>query len=47
MSDYDLARVKREWVPERIWRLFCIGNLATWEPFYTLLTRKPKESDHA
>lgn len=41
MSGYSLERETRPWVPKWLWRLFCIGNLATWEPFTTILTRKP------
>lgn len=40
MSSYTLQREKREWVPDWLWRLFCIGNVATWQPFTSILTRK-------
>lgn len=42
MSGPELVRVKRKWVPEWLWRVFCVGDLATWEPFRLLLTAKPK-----
>lgn len=41
MSDYELARVKRDWVPDWLWRVFCVGNLATFTPFKELLTTRP------
>lgn len=40
MGAYGLARVKRNWVPEWLWRLFCTGNLATFTPWREILTRK-------
>ena len=41
-SDYELARVKRDWVPDWLWRLFCVGNLATFTPWKEALTRRPQ-----
>jgi hypothetical protein len=40
LDGYKLVRVKRSWVPERIWRVFCVGNLAAFTPWRELLTRK-------
>lgn len=35
-----LVRVKRDWVPDWLWRAFCIGNLATFTPWKEILTRR-------
>ena len=43
MSGYELVRVKRGWVPEWLWRVFCVGNLATFFPFNVILTVAPPE----
>jgi hypothetical protein len=45
VSDYRLSRVTRDWVPTWLWHLFCIGNVATWEPFRSILTRKAGECE--
>lgn len=42
---YELGRIKRSWVPERVWSVFCWKNLATWEPFKHILTRKATQAD--
>jgi hypothetical protein len=42
VAEYTLIRAKREWVPDWLWRVFCIGNLATWQPFTVILTCKPQ-----
>ena len=42
MSEYELLRQKRGWVPEWLWRLFCTLNLATFTPWKELLTREPE-----
>jgi hypothetical protein len=42
---YGLARFTRSWVPAGLWRVFCHGNLATWEPFKHILTRKATQAD--
>ena len=39
-NGYGLVRVKRNWVPDWLWRVFCIGNLATFFPWNVVLTRK-------
>jgi len=39
--DFELVRVPRSWVGERLWKQLCKGNLVTWEPFYTVFTTKP------
>lgn len=41
-SDYELVRVKRDWVPDWLWRLFCVGNLVTFTPWKEALTRRPQ-----
>ena len=43
-SDWGLVRAKRDWVPGWLWRLFCIGNLATFTPFKEALTRRSRRS---
>ncbi|HEY4452408.1 MAG TPA: hypothetical protein VGN13_12535 [Solirubrobacteraceae bacterium] len=40
MSDYELVRIKRDWVPGWLWRAFCVGNLATFTPWMQILTRR-------
>jgi hypothetical protein len=45
MPEYTLVRVKRDWVPGWLWRLFCVGNLATFTPWKEILTRKAKEAE--
>jgi hypothetical protein len=47
MSDYRLVRVKREWIPDWLWRAFCVGNLAMFFPWNVLLTRKPADEESA
>lgn len=42
---YGLSRIKRSWVPECVWSVFCWKNLATWEPFKHILTRKATQAD--
>jgi len=39
-DSYRLLREKRKWVPDGLWRAFCIANLATWQPFTLILTRR-------
>ena len=41
MSGYSLLRVKRDWVPDWLWRLACVGNAATFFPLNMVLTRRP------
>jgi hypothetical protein len=41
-ESWGLIRETRPWVPRWLWRLFCIGNLATWSPWREILTRKPR-----
>jgi hypothetical protein len=43
MSEHRLVRIKRAWVPEWLWRAFCIGNLATFTPWKEILTRRVVE----
>ncbi len=45
MSGYGLERVTRDWVPKWLWHAFCWQNLATWEPFKAVLTRKTTQAD--
>ena len=45
VEEYGLQRVPRSWVTPRIWRWLCKGNIVTWEPFYTLCTRKATEAE--
>jgi hypothetical protein len=41
-NDWGLVRVKRDCVPDWLWRMFCVGNAATFTPWKELLTRRPK-----
>jgi hypothetical protein len=43
--NYSLARIKRGWVPERLWRVFCVGGLALYTPFREILTRVPTAAE--
>jgi hypothetical protein len=38
-------RITRDWVPKWLWHVFCWHDLATWEPFKHILTRKPTQAD--
>ncbi len=42
--EYGLVRVKRGWVPDWLWRVFCVGNLATFTPWREVLTRRADEA---
>lgn len=42
---YSLQRIKRDWVPGWLWHIFCWQNLATWQPFTIILTRKATQAD--
>ena len=42
---YSLVRVKRAWVPDWLWHVFCFGNLATFTPFREILTRRATAAD--
>lgn len=44
-ESYRLERVTRAWVPTWLWSVFCRQNLATWQPFKSMLTRKVTQSD--
>lgn len=45
MGDWGLQRVKRDWVPGWVWRVFCVGNLATFTPWKQLLTARASSSE--
>lgn len=38
MTEYELVARKRDWVPEWLWRIFCLGNIAIHQPFRWVLT---------
>ena len=38
MTEWELVARKRDWVPEWLWQLACIGNLAVYQPFRGMLT---------
>jgi hypothetical protein len=42
---YTLARIKRARVPAWLWRVFCVGSLATWQPWKVIFTRKATATD--
>ncbi len=44
-TGYVLLRVKRDWVPAWLWRVFCVGNLATFTPWKEVLTRRAGGGD--
>lgn len=45
MASYALVRVKRDWVPDFLWRALCIGNIVTWQPLEAIFTRKQEPVD--
>ena len=40
-EEVALFRVKRDWVPEWLWRALSYSSLPEWWPFRQILTRKP------
>lgn len=50
---WTLVRVKRDWVPEWLWRAFCTSwttpewRPASWEPFKSILTAKVKSTEES
>lgn len=49
---FSLLRAKREWVPEWLWRLFCLNpdpaaRLPLRQPWRALLTRDARSADEA
>lgn len=47
MDDLKLVRVKRDWVPDWLWRAFCVGpfglRLVLFTPWREILTARVQD----
>lgn len=51
-EEYTLVAIKRKWVPEWLWRCFCVpipffGGLGAIQPFKLPLTTPVRDEDEA